>query len=130
MFLLSYGPLFYIINRIPFLKIYTSIFFRIYLGIAAVGVVLLLNIIFEIFELKNVKKFLRYLGKFTLEIYVMHLSFLFILQNVLKIRPTKVSTTFIFGIIYIIVSIGLARILNIVLSHIKLPKKDRKLSKV
>ena len=123
--LLSYSPIFYIINRIPFFKKYSIIFFRLYLGIAAIGVVLALNIIFELFDLKYVKKFLRYIGKFTLEIYVMHLVFLFMLQSVLKIRPTKVSTIFIFGFIFIIVSIVLAKILNIILSHIKLPKKNK-----
>ena len=127
LFLLSYGPLFYIINKISFLKMYSTIFFRFYLSTASVGVIFLLNIIFELFDLKKIKKFLRYLSEFTLEIYVVHIV-LFHVVNLLKLNPTKVSTTFIFGIIFTVISILVAKILSIILAHIKIPKKNKKLN--
>lgn len=122
-FLLSYGPLFYLINRIPFLKNYTMILNRFYLGGAAIGTIFLLNIIFELFTLKNTKKILKYIGGFTLEIYVFHLAFRNFIIDMLKIKFTHVSTIFLFIIFYIIISIGASKILNIIL-NCKFSKKS------
>ncbi len=125
--MLGRGPLFYFLNKISFLKIYSTIFSRFYLGLAAIGVVFLLNIIFELFDLNRIKKFFRYLSGFTLEIYVMHIVIIHVIQDFLKIKITKVGPTFIADIIFIVVSIVLARILNIILNSIKIPQRNKKL---
>ena len=116
-FLLSYGPLFYLIKRIPLLKNYVMIFNRLYLGGAAIGTIFLLNVIFELFTLKKIKKLLKYIGGFTLEIYVLHLALQCLIIDIFKVKFTHVSTILLFIIWYVTISILASKALNLILNN-------------
>jgi Predicted acyltransferases len=106
-------PILYCFENISFLKFLYPIVFRYSLAIPALCVMFVLCMLFPYFKGKVVDDFLPYIGKMTLEIYVVHIGLRAIFRSYLRdLNALSKNEVFIFMIILFILTIFLSIFLN------------------
>lgn len=118
LFLVSKGPLFFVIEKLAIGKEYISLIGRLHgnwLGFCTIiGLILVLNYL----EKTKLYQFLGFLGTFTLEVYVFHVAYRNILLEEIKIKPVSYSSLFLFLIIFTVSSFVLGYLLQKILNKI------------
>lgn len=121
--LLSRGPVFFVLQCLPFYDMYQRIFRRLHGGLLGVCAIFLLIILLKYIEETKLFRFIGFLGTFTLEAYVFHIAYRVILLDYLKLNVVSYTDTLLFLIFYTVTSFGLAYLMSIGLNKVKLKKK-------
>lgn len=123
--LLSRGPVFFVLQMLPFYSSYERIFRRLHGGVLGVCAIFFLIMLLKYIEQTKLSKFLGFLGTFTLEVYVLHIAYRVVLLNYLNIKVVSYKETFLFLIFYTVTSFVLGYFLSLGLNKIKLKGKTK-----
>lgn len=116
--LFANGPIFYILKYFPYYFDLIQLYNRLYMGIFALGAIMIIVIFLQYFESFKLFKFISNIGTFTLEIYVVHIALRFIFINTFGLNPQTNTQIFCFMLIYAVSSLIFGKLLNIILSKI------------
>ena len=122
-FLLSKGPVFFLLKQVPFLATYERIFKRLHGGLLGISAVFFLIMLLKYVEETKLFRLLGFMGTFTLEVYVFHIAYRVILLEHLKISVVSYTEVFIFMILYTVSSFVFGYYLSKVLNRFQIGRK-------
>lgn len=111
--LVSLGPFNMIVAKIPLLNSISVIMARYMLGLQGFAVIIVFITFSQFLEDTLIFKWLGNLGTITLEVYVVHIILRILAFNVIKISVNSRKEILLFSIIYVPLSLILAKVLNI-----------------
>ena len=114
--LLSKGPILAFLRVIPFYNMYSIIINRLYGSLLGICTIIFLILILKYIEELKVFKLLGFLGTFTLETYVFHIAYRYILLYVMKLPVESYVSILLFLIFYSITSFVFGYLLNRILN--------------
>lgn len=121
--LVSKGPVFFVLELMPFYAEYEKIFIRLYGSVLGICAIFFLLMLLKYIEQTKLFDFIGFLGTFTLEAYVFHIAYRVVLLNHLKISVKSFTEIGIFLIFYTVTSFVFGYLLSLVLKKIKIGKK-------
>ena len=104
--LVGKGPILYFLSHFPTIEVFSALYTRLLMGLEGMGFIFLSVIIIPYFEKTKIVDFFKFLGTFTLELYVVHLSIRYILfDDIFRLTFVHQSQILMVMIIYIFMSI-------------------------
>ncbi|MBK2404683.1 acyltransferase [Erysipelothrix sp. strain 2 (EsS2-7-Brazil)] len=113
-----YGPMNFLLSKIPFVNYYMPLIRRYELGIQGFSFTILFVIIIQYLTGSKTYIFLGKIGAITLEVYVAHIILRNILLNVIKVPVSTRPQIFLFSLLFVPISLLLGKLLSRVLDKI------------
>lgn len=118
--LVSLGPILFVVSKISILSMFRIIFIRFLLGIQGLALIIVFSIFIQYVSDTKIVSYISSLGKYTLEIYIVHIMLRTIILSVLKIPINTRPKILVFAIVYTFISIVIGKLLGDILNKRKI----------